>query len=124
MFFALLLSAGAGVSQPTPLDSEEIQGRVAASEQIQARIVEVARNLKDNPRLGKLTQEERENAVQFVAGNMLFVLLHELAHAAIADLELPVLGREEDAADEFANFGLGAYRAPTAALLKWPNTLK
>jgi hypothetical protein len=33
---------------------------------------------------------------------MLFVFLHELAHAAIADLELPVLGREEDAADEFA----------------------
>jgi hypothetical protein len=102
MFFALLLSASAGVSQPTPLDSEEIHARAAASEQIQARIVEVARNLKDNPRLAKLTQEERENAVQFVAGNMLFVLLHELAHAAIADLELPVLGREEDAADEFA----------------------
>ena len=38
----------------------------------------------------------------FVVGNVLFVLLHELAHAAIADLEIPVLGREEDAADEFA----------------------
>jgi hypothetical protein len=101
-FFALLLSAGAGVSQPTPLDSAQIQARVAASEQIHARIVEIARNLKDHPQLKKLTQEERESAVAFVFGNMLFVLLHELAHAAIADLKLPVLGREEDAADEFA----------------------
>ncbi len=101
-FFALLLSTGAGVSQPTPLDSTQIQARVAASEQIHARIVEIARNLKDHPQLKKLTTEDRESAVAFVFGNMLFVLLHELAHAAIADLEIPVLGREEDAADEFA----------------------
>jgi hypothetical protein len=33
---------------------------------------------------------------------MLFVLLHELAHAAITELGLPVLGRIEDAADTFA----------------------
>jgi hypothetical protein len=101
-FFALLLSAVAGVSQPAPLDSEQIKARVTSSGELQARIVEVARNLKDHPQLKKLTPEERENAVQFVVGNMLFVFLHELAHAAIADLGLPVLGREEDAADEFA----------------------
>ena len=99
VFLALLLSAGAGVSQPTPLDSEQLKARVTGSGELQARIVEVARNLKDHPQLKKLTQEERENAVQFVVGNMLFVFLHELAHAAIADLELPVLGREEDAAE-------------------------
>lgn len=101
-FFVVLLSAGAGVSQTTPLDSSQIQARVAASEQIHTRIVEMAYNLKDHPRLKNLTQEDRENAVAFVVGNTLFVLLHELAHAAIADLDLPVLGREEDAADEFA----------------------
>jgi Putative metallopeptidase len=100
--FALLFSAGVGVSQPTALDPEQIQARVTAAEQIQARIVEVAGQLKDHPQLRKLTQHDRENAVAFVFGNMLFVLLHELAHAAIADLEIPVLGREEDAADEFA----------------------
>jgi len=101
-FFALLLSTGAGVSQPTPLDATQIQARTTTSGQFQERIAEVARSLKDNPRLKNLSPEDREKAVQFVVGNMLFVLLHELAHAAIADLELPVLGREEDAADEFA----------------------
>jgi len=49
--FALLFSAGAGVSQPTPLNPAEIQARVTASEQIQAQIVEVARDLKDHPQL-------------------------------------------------------------------------
>jgi hypothetical protein len=102
VFFALLFSAGAGVSQPTPLSSEEIQARAIAAEQFKERVIEVARSLKDHPQLRKLTPEDRANAVQFVFGNMLFVLLHELAHAAIADLEIPVLGREEDAADEFA----------------------
>jgi hypothetical protein len=102
VFFVLLFSAGAGVSQPTHYDSEQLRARVTASGELQARIVEAARNLKDHPQLRKLTQEDRENAVQFVVGNMFFVLIHELAHAAIADLALPVLGREEDAADEFA----------------------
>jgi hypothetical protein len=40
--------------------------------------------------------------VEFVAGNMLFVMLHELGHTAIAEMGLPVLGRMEDAADSFA----------------------
>lgn len=31
-----------------------------------------------------------------------FILLHELGHALIHELDLPVVGREEDAADEFA----------------------
>ena len=39
---------------------------------------------------------------EFVVGNMLFVLMHETAHAAITQMGLPVLGRMEDAADTFA----------------------
>jgi Putative metallopeptidase len=34
---------------------------------------------------------------------MLFVFLHETSHALIHEMELPVLGREEDAADAFAS---------------------
>ena len=35
-------------------------------------------------------------------GNFEFVLLHELAHAVIGELKVPVLGPEEDAADYLA----------------------
>jgi hypothetical protein len=34
-----------------------------------------------------------------VAGNTLVLLSHELGHVLIAEMRLPLLGREEDAAD-------------------------
>lgn len=52
--------------------------------------------------MNKLSQRQRENLVEFVAGNMLFVLLHELAHATVGEFNVPVLGRQEAAADDFA----------------------
>lgn len=41
-------------------------------------------------------------AGEFLWGAMTFVLLHEVGHALIGEMDLPVVGREEDAADEFA----------------------
>jgi hypothetical protein len=51
-------------------------------------------------------QRARQDTAEFVVGNMLFVLLHEMAHAHVTEMGLPVLGREEDAADAFATLGL------------------
>ena len=68
----------------------------------QARIDEAARTLAANPRFKNLTPKYLQGLVEFVSGNMLFVLLHELGHAAITEMRLPVLGRMEDAADTFA----------------------
>ena len=42
---------------------------------------------------------EDEDAAQFVTSNVISTFYHELGHALIDVLELPVLGREEDAAD-------------------------
>lgn len=44
-----------------------------------------------------------DEAINFALGNVLFILFHELGHALIAEFELPVLGREEDAVDIFAS---------------------
>jgi hypothetical protein len=41
-------------------------------------------------------------AEYLVAGTVVFALMHELAHALIDVLDLPVTGREEDAADQLA----------------------
>lgn len=49
-----------------------------------------------------LTEEERVEVDDFVAGNVLFTLYHEAGHALISEFELPVLGREEDAVDGLA----------------------
>ena len=43
---------------------------------------------------------------QFVRGTLRFVLLHELGHGLVDLYDLPVLGREEDAADRFAAWWL------------------
>jgi hypothetical protein len=51
-------------------------------------------------------QQPRQDMVEFVAGNMLFVLLHEMAHVHVTEMGLPVLGREEDAADAYATLAL------------------
>ena len=40
--------------------------------------------------------------IDFVVGNVVFVLLHEFSHLIIQDFEVPVLGNSEDAADTLA----------------------
>jgi hypothetical protein len=58
--------------------------------------------LAGRPRLKGMSPAQREKHVEFVVGNLLFVLGHEAGHAAISDLGIPVVGREEDAADIFS----------------------
>ena len=41
-----------------------------------------------------------------ISGAIAFILMHELGHALIDRLQLPVLGREEDAADQIGTFFL------------------
>ena len=41
-------------------------------------------------------------AIQYATGAILFTLMHEMGHALIGEMDIPVVGREEDAADEFA----------------------
>jgi hypothetical protein len=52
-----------------------------------------------------------------VVGNILDTLLHEAGHAVIDMLELPVLGREEDAADFFSAYILLQFPAEDAQRL-------
>lgn len=44
--------------------------------------------------------------LRFITANAEFTLLHEMGHLLIHELKLPVLGREEDAADQLGFIGL------------------
>lgn len=66
------------------------------------RIDAAADALSHEPKFSRLSVEGRREIIRFAAGNLLFVVLHELGHALITEMGLPVLGREEDAADAFA----------------------
>jgi hypothetical protein len=101
----LLLGAGVAVAQtdkPDPAKAELAKQRQARSAQLQAGIDKAAHLLENNPRFQKLTHPQRKELIEFVTGNMLFALLHELGHTHIQEMGLPVLGREEDAADSYA----------------------
>lgn len=48
------------------------------------------------------TQLPQEQQGILFAGTLTFILLHEAGHAVIGEFEIPAVGREEDAADQFA----------------------
>jgi hypothetical protein len=50
------------------------------------------------------TQRGGFTGPEYVAGAIASAALHELGHAAFDHFKVPVLGREEDAADEFASY--------------------
>ncbi|MFZ2101200.1 MAG: DUF4344 domain-containing metallopeptidase [Oricola sp.] len=51
----------------------------------------------------ELTGDEREDVAEFVLNNALHVGFHEAGHMLVSELKIPVLGREEDAADNLAS---------------------
>ncbi|WP_224701978.1 DUF4344 domain-containing metallopeptidase [Devosia aquimaris] len=65
----------------------------------------------------ELSKDEYREQRRFAANNSMFVLYHEMAHLLFDQLQLPVLGREEDAADNVATWTLlnkGTERADQA----------
>ncbi len=103
LFFALVCGIGPSVAQSPPLQS----ANSPQPPDFQARITAAALVLRDSdPRLKGASPEYLQGLAEFVSGNMLFVLLHELGHVAITQMGLPVLGKIEDAADTFATLML------------------
>lgn len=60
----------------------------------------------------ELTKAQRAEIRRFASNNSLFVLYHEVAHLLFHQLDLPILGREEDAADNMATWTLLNKRTP------------
>ena len=88
---ALIISAPTAIAQP----SEQLA-------KFRAGIDEAVKALDNSPKLKKMSAASKRQLVEFVLGNTLFVLAHEMGHALISEMNMPVLGREEDAADSFA----------------------
>ncbi|MDH2242288.1 DUF4344 domain-containing metallopeptidase [Pseudomonas sp. GD03909] len=55
---------------------------------------------------GETAPELSVDEVRFTVANAEFTLMHEMGHLLISELQLPVLGREEDAADHLGFMGL------------------
>jgi hypothetical protein len=75
----------------------------AAHAELEQRVLDIAHMFQNDPRYNRgKTPQQIKDGVEFVTGNVLFVLAHETAHALISEMGIPVLGKEEDAADALA----------------------
>jgi hypothetical protein len=107
---ALMITIPAALAQPQPQTQPQPQQQQQQQQPQptpqQGRLVsgidEAVKALDSVPRLKKLSPEAKRQLVEFVLGNTLFVLAHEMGHGLINEMNMPVLGREEDAADSFA----------------------
>jgi len=61
-----------------------------------------------------MTKAQQAEIRRFAYNNSLFTLYHEVAHLLFDQLDLPILGREEDAADNLATWTLLNKRLPAA----------
>ena len=88
---------------PAAIAQSASGAQTARRMELEKRITDIANMFQSDPRYNRgKTPEQIRDGVEFAIGNVLFVLLHETGHALISDLEIPVLGREEDAADQLA----------------------
>ena len=93
----LLFAAPAAIAQ------SDKGASTARRMELEKRITDIANMFQNDPRYNRgRTPEQIKDGVEFVTGNVLFVLAHETGHALISALEIPVAGREEDAADQLA----------------------
>jgi hypothetical protein len=105
--FALLVLVGLGTVTlraqpfrvPTVLPASQSP---QAKQAFQAKVDEAARVLAREPRLKQVPREQRQALVEFLVGKALFVAAHEMGLALISEMALPVLGRREALADQFA----------------------
>jgi hypothetical protein len=88
---ALVVNVPTATAQLTEQQSRFVSG-----------IDEAVKALDSAPRLKKLSPQAKRQLVEFVVGNTLFVMAHEMGHVLVNEMNMPVLGREEDAADSFA----------------------
>jgi hypothetical protein len=97
---ALCLSSGIACAQTAaPAATAQFQPLEAG---LGARVDAAVRELADDPRFKGESEQQRRDIIEFIAGNVIFAVVHEVGHMLISEQALPVLGREEDAADAFA----------------------
>jgi hypothetical protein len=92
---ALIVNASAATAQSA-------QPQTPAQTRVISGMDEAVKAMSNSRRLEKLSPEAKRQLVEFVTGNTMFVMAHELGHGLIIEMNMPVLGREEDAADSFA----------------------
>jgi hypothetical protein len=87
-------------AEPAAIAQVVSEAAAARKHELEQRVLDVAHMFQNDPRYNRgKTPEQVKDGVEFVTGNVLFVLGHETAHALISVFQIPVIGKEEDGAD-------------------------
>jgi len=89
-------------AQTTPAQTTPTPTPPAANNTLETKLNEAVAEFIKDPHFKSVPEKEMRERIEFVAGNVIFATVHEVGHMLITELGLPVLGREEDAADSFA----------------------
>jgi DNA-binding XRE family transcriptional regulator len=101
LLVVFLLGAASAHAQPTTPPTA-----TSPTPAPKAKMDDGMNEMATDSRMKGLSQQQQTDMIEFVVGNMLFVGFHELGHGIIHELGLPVLGKEEDAADSFATIAM------------------
>jgi len=100
---ALALALVVLVAAPVAFAQTPSSASMTKRQELEKAIADIAHMFQNDPRYNRgKTPQQIQDGVEFVTGNVLFVLAHETGHALISVFEIPVIGREEDAADALA----------------------
>jgi hypothetical protein len=103
MVLLALIGSGPLAAQSAPPEVPAVRAEALG---MQARFEDDVRTLQSDPQFRHIPPQQLRGLHDFVVGNMVFALIHEMGHVHISEMQLPVLGREEDAADAFATVTL------------------
>lgn len=97
---ALVFSVNVHAATTTQASSEAVKvspTEISISEQsLGTQTISTQLSISKSDSLSDLERQD------FIKANVLWIFYHELAHALIHQMDLPVLGKEEDAADQLA----------------------
>src|SRR3954453_16991292 len=100
---ALALALVVLVAAPVAFAQTPSSASMTKRQELEKGIADIAHMFQNDPRYNRgKPPQQNQGGVEFVPGNVLFVLAHETGHALISVFEIPVIGREEDAADALA----------------------
>jgi Putative metallopeptidase len=100
---ALALALMVLFASPAAVAQSDSGAQTARRMALEKRVLDIVDMFMKDSRFNRgKTADQIKDGVEFVTGNVLFVLAHETGHGLISAFEIPVAGREEDAADQLA----------------------
>ena len=94
--------AGDPAAEPVEEPGEPGEEAAPSNKPDFSQVVADTRAVWQEPEGSEATEEQIDDAIDYMMGFTVRILYHEFGHGLVSEFNIPVLGREEDAVDSFA----------------------